>query len=156
MPYHAAICPASTAVGLRVPNVRQAVEFYQEIGFTFLMAVPDEDDGWLLCLLRCGSASILLGALDHPQFPRTTRVRRSGLDSPGVRGRIDVEVPDVAATYAACVNVGCHLTVSPRRDIAGPWSFSCLDPFGYEWRFTQMAEREACGPIARVANAIWS
>lgn len=52
---HTVTLPSPIAVSLRVPNVRQAAPVYQQIGFTFVMAVPDEHDDWILCLLRYGS-----------------------------------------------------------------------------------------------------
>jgi uncharacterized glyoxalase superfamily protein PhnB len=150
---HAGFFPSPVAVGLRVANVRRAAEFYQQIGFTFVMAVPDEDDEWLLCLLRCGSGSILLGALDHPQFPRSHRYEHARR-GPRRRGaRIDLTVPDVAAPYAACLDAGCKITEPPTQQFWGDYTFSCLDPFGYEWQFTQKAEHMA---LDRPARAVWS
>jgi uncharacterized glyoxalase superfamily protein PhnB len=153
---HVASYPSPIAVGLRVANVRRAAEFYQEIGFKFVMAVPDENDGWLLCLLRYGSGSILLGALDHPQFPRTSRHRRVQAGPRGLGVRIDLTVPDLAATYAACVAAGCQITAEPVQEFWGDRTFSCLDPFGYEWQFSQTAERMTFDQLAQAAKAVWS
>jgi uncharacterized glyoxalase superfamily protein PhnB len=150
---HAGIFPSPIAVGLRVANVRRAAGFYQQIGFTFVMAVPDEHDEWLLCLLRYGSGSILLGALDHPQLPLSRRHAHARRRSRGLGGRIDLTVPDVAATYSACLEAGCKITEQPVQEFWGDRTFSCRDPFGYEWRFTQKAEQVALG---RAANAMWS
>jgi hypothetical protein len=83
--------PSPIAVNLRVASVRRAAEFYQTIGFTFVMAVPDDSDEWLLCLLRYGTGSILLGAIDDPKFPRTGSLWR-------LQRRIALNVPDVATT----------------------------------------------------------
>jgi uncharacterized glyoxalase superfamily protein PhnB len=138
-----------SAVSLRVANVRRAAEFYQEIGFTFVMAVPDDGGQWLLCLLRYGSGSILLGAVDDPTFRRTTRPWR-------LQRRIALTVPNLAATYAACVAAGCRITAEPVEAIWGDRSFTCLDPFGYEWQFTQTAERVTLGQLPQAAKAAWS
>jgi uncharacterized glyoxalase superfamily protein PhnB len=132
-----------------VANVRRAAEFYQKFGFTFVMAVPDESDEWLLCLLRYGSGSILLGAVADPTLPRTTRLWR-------LQRRIALTVPDVAATYAASVATGCQITAEPVREIWGDCSFTCLDPFGYEWHFTQTAERVTFEELLAAAGAAWS
>jgi uncharacterized glyoxalase superfamily protein PhnB len=148
--------PSATAVGLRVPNVRRAAEFYQQIGFTFVMAVPDDDDECLLCLLRYGSASILLGALDHPRFPRVRRERRGQQGALGPGGRIDLTVPDLAWTYTACVAAGCRITAQPVQELWGDRHFSCLDPFGYEWQFTQTVERATFDDLTRAVRAVWS
>jgi uncharacterized glyoxalase superfamily protein PhnB len=153
---HAAHYPSPIAVGLRVASVRRAAEFYQEIGFKFVMAVPDENDGWLLCLLRYGSGSILLGALDHPRFPRTNRQKRILGGPLGLGVRIDLDVPDLVATYAACVAAGCVITGEPVQEFWGDRRFSCLDPFGYEWQFTQATERMTFEQLARAAEAAWS
>jgi uncharacterized glyoxalase superfamily protein PhnB len=148
--------PSPIAVGLRVADVRRAAEFYQQIGFKFVMAIPDENDGWLLCLLRYGSGSILLGALDHPQFPRTSRHRRLQAGPRGLGVRIDLTVPDLAATYTACVAAGCQVTAEPVQELWGDRNFSCLDPFGYEWQFTQPAERMTFEQLAQAAKVVWS
>jgi uncharacterized glyoxalase superfamily protein PhnB len=150
-----ATSPSPIAVGLRVFNVRRAAEFYQEIGFAFVMAVPDEHDEWLLCLLSYGSGSILLGALDHPQFPRTHRQQRIQSGPRGLGVRIDLNVPDLDAIYAACVTAGCKITAEPAQEFWRDRSFSCLDPFGYEWQFTQPAERTTFD-LPQAAKAVWS
>jgi uncharacterized glyoxalase superfamily protein PhnB len=129
------------AVGLRVADVRRAAAFYQRIGFAHVMAVPDENEEWLLCLLRFGNGSILLGALDHPRFPRTSRQRRGPTEVREPGARVELEVPDLPGTYAACAAACCQITAEPAHDVWGDCSFSCLDPFGYEWQFTQPAER---------------
>lgn len=143
------VSPSPTAVGLRVPNVRRAAEFYQRIGFTYVMAVPDENGEWLLCLLRFGSGSILLGALDHPRFPRTRHQRRVQSESRGLDGTIELCVPDLGATYSACLRAGCSITLEPTQSW-GDCSFRCVDPFGYEWRFTQSAGRSSQPPGSSV------
>lgn len=129
------------AVSLRVADVRGAAAFYQQIGFRHVLAVPDENDEWLFCLLRFGNGSILLGALDHPRFPRPTHQRgaSSNVRAPGAR--VDLEVVDLAATYAACVAAGCQVIAEPTQAAWGARSFSWLDPFGYEWQLTEAADR---------------
>jgi uncharacterized glyoxalase superfamily protein PhnB len=148
---HPANATSATAVGLRVANVRRAAAFYESIGFTFVMAVPDENDGWLLCLLRYGSGSILLGALDSPRFPRTSLRRRvEPGQQRGLGVQIDLAVADLAATYAACVASTCEVTIEPTEQLWGERSFRCLDPFGYEWRFTQATRGARGGELTHV------
>jgi uncharacterized glyoxalase superfamily protein PhnB len=145
--HHPVAYQPPTAVSLRVANVRRAAELYQRIGFSYVMSVPDENGDWLLCLLGYGTGSILLGSQDDPRFPQT-----------GGRhdARIELTVADVMATYTACVTANCRITVEPVHD---PWrapSFSCLDPFGYEWQFTQAAEPMGFDRANRGARALWS
>jgi uncharacterized glyoxalase superfamily protein PhnB len=144
------------AVSLRVDNVRRAAEFYQRIGFTYLMSVPDENDEWLLCLLRYGTGSILLGTVDHPQFPRTSRQRAVETGPRGLGVRINLLVPDLAATYAACAAAGCRITAEPVQEFWGDRTFSCVDPFGYEWQFTQPAATTALEQLVPGTKALWS
>ena len=153
---HPSMFPSPIAVGLRVAHVRRATEFYQRIGFKFVMAVPDDDDGWLLCLLRYGSRSILLAAIEDRQFPSLHRQHRLQTGLRGLGVRIDLTVPDIAATYAACTAAGCEVTEEPVEEVWGARTFSCLDPFGYEWRFTQPAARITFGELARAAGAVLS
>jgi catechol 2,3-dioxygenase-like lactoylglutathione lyase family enzyme len=139
----AAIPSSPVAVSLRVADVRGAAAFYQQIGFRYVMAVPDENDEWLFCLLRFGNGSILLGALDHPRFPRSGRQRGvpSNVRAPGAR--VDLDVPDLAAPYTACIAAGCQIIAEPTQAAGGGGarSFRWLDPFGYEWQLTEAAVR---------------
>ena len=153
---HAVTFPSPVAVSLRVADVRRAAQFYERIGFTYVMAVPDENDGLLLCLLRYGSGSILLASVDHPQFPPTNRQRHVENGPRGLGVRIDLIVPDLAATYSACVAANCVITRDPIQEFWGGRSFSCLDPFGYEWQFIQANERTTFDQLARGAKALWS
>jgi uncharacterized glyoxalase superfamily protein PhnB len=131
----------TTAFGLRVADVRAAAEFYEEIGFQYVMAVPDDNGDWILCLLRLGSVSILLGPHDHSRFPRTTSEHRIWSDAGERSARIDLTVPDLSATHAACVRLGCEITLEPTQEVWGLRVFTCVDPLGYEWRFTQRTDR---------------
>jgi uncharacterized glyoxalase superfamily protein PhnB len=153
---HPSILRSPRAVGLRVADVRRAAEFYQTIGFTFVMAIPGESERWVLCMLKYGSRSILLAPLDHLPFPLSNRLGRLWSGRRGLGVRVDLAVTDISATYRACTAAGCQVTEDPVQEICGDYAFSCLDPFGYEWRFTQVAERERIDRPARAANAIWS
>jgi uncharacterized glyoxalase superfamily protein PhnB len=150
------ILTSPTALGLRVADVRAAAEFYQEIGFQYVMAVPDDEGEWILCLLRYGSGSILLGAHDHSHFPRMTRDGRIRSDPRWIGVKIDLTVPDVDATYAACVSAGCAITLEPTPEMWGDRLFTCRDPFGYEWRFTQQADRMGFDPLRSAEKIAWS
>jgi uncharacterized glyoxalase superfamily protein PhnB len=143
---------STTALGLRVADVRTAAEFYEEIGFQYVMAVPDDDGDWILCLLRLGSISILLGPQDHSRFPRTSSDHRVWNDTREHGAKIDLTVPDLAATHAACVAVGCEIALEPTQDVWGLRVFTCVDPFGYEWRFTQGTDR--LGADSRPSTAV--
>lgn len=152
---HARTLRLPIAIGLRVANVRRAAGFYEQIGFRFVMAVPAEDDEWLLCLLKYGSGSLLLGAIDHPRFPRASRLGGVRHGPSGLTAAIDLGVPDLGATYAACVAAACEITAEPALQVSGDRSFSCVDPFGYQWRFTE-AERGTFDQSARAARGVWS
>lgn len=147
--HHPLANPSPVAVSLRVDDVRRAANFYQRIGFTHVMAVPDDNDDWLLCLLRYGSGSILLGSRDHPQFPRTSHHPRVETERRATGARIQLTVADLVATYRACVTANCRITSEPVEDLRRPRTFSCLDPFGYEWQFTQAAEAGTLDQDAR-------
>jgi uncharacterized glyoxalase superfamily protein PhnB len=48
---------------------------------------------------------------------------------------IGLEVPDLQETFEYCAEHGAEIT-SPIQD--QPWgerTFTCVDPFGYEWKF---------------------
>jgi uncharacterized glyoxalase superfamily protein PhnB len=137
---------STTAFGLRVADVRAAAEFYEDIGFQYVMAVPDDNGDWILCLLRLGSVSVLLGPLDHSRFPRTSSEHRIWSDAREHGTKIDLTVPELLATHDACVRVGCEITLEPTQEVWGLRVFTCVDPFGYEWRFTQRKDRLSADP----------
>jgi PhnB protein len=140
---YTATLSSPVAVSLRVADVRKAAAFYQQIGFRYVMAVPDESDNWLLCLLRFGNGSILLGARDNPRFPRATQRRRNATAAHEPGARLSLDVPNVSTTYAACLGAGCRITAGLSEGIWGRRSFSFVDPFGHEWELTEAVEQPA-------------
>ena len=101
------------------------------------------------------ASALLLGALDHPRFPRTRHQRRVQSESRGLDGTIELYVPDLGATYSACLRAGCSITLEPTQSW-GDCSFRCVDPFGYEWRFAQNADRTSFYPQRGVSRGAWS
>jgi uncharacterized glyoxalase superfamily protein PhnB len=63
--------------------------------------------------------------------------------------------PDTA-TAALWIRRGCQITAEPVQEFWGDRTFSCLDPFGYEWQFTQTAKRMTFDQLAQAAKAAWS
>jgi uncharacterized glyoxalase superfamily protein PhnB len=145
----------SFALSLRVPDVQAAAAFYQRLGFHYVMAVPDDAGAWVLCLLRHGTSSILLGAHDHSHFP-PARYGRSIRSDPRLLGaKITLSVPDLDVTYDACVAAGCEIRLEP-MSLWGERLFICRDPFGYEWQFAQQDERMRLESPWAATEAAWS
>jgi hypothetical protein len=49
---------------------------------------------------------------------------------------IGLEVGALDAAYAYCVENGCVITCEPLEEAWGERLFTCIDPFGYQWKFS--------------------
>jgi uncharacterized glyoxalase superfamily protein PhnB len=126
----------SIRVGLRVDDVPAAVEFYRGLGFEQVGSVPDPDGEPVLAILKRGDANLIVDALVGLPFPDTQRERQIQRGPRGLGLVIGLEVDDLGATYAYCTETRCEITCEPMDEPWGERLFTCLDPFGYEWKFS--------------------
>ena len=115
-------------IGIRVPDVEQASSFYRGFGFDEVGVVPGPSGSPVLAVL-------ILDALHGLPFPDTDRERRIKEGPRGLGCVIGLEVADLQAIFDYCIERGLEIT-GPLQD--QPWgerTFTCLDPFGYEWKF---------------------
>ena len=123
-------------LGLRVPDVREAVEFYGGLGFEQNGLIPNEDGEPVLAILGRGDATLIVDTLVGMPFPDSVRERSAQAGPHGLGVVIGLGVDDLDETYRYCTGAGCEITCEPMDEAWGERVFSCLDPFGYEWEFT--------------------
>ncbi|MGW2823102.1 VOC family protein [Streptomyces sp. NPDC001443] len=129
---------ASFRVGLRVPDVSEAVGFYQGLGFEPIGAIPGLDGSTVMAILRRGEFQLLVDALDGMPFPDSSRERLTKIGPRGLGVVIGMEVDDVDATAFYCRSAGCAIIAGP---VDAPWGeryFECLDPYEYAWKFFEL------------------
>lgn len=49
---------------------------------------------------------------------------------------VGLEVEDLEAAYTYCAEAGCTITCEPMDEAWGERLFTCVDPFGYQWKFS--------------------
>jgi catechol 2,3-dioxygenase-like lactoylglutathione lyase family enzyme len=127
----------SFRVGLRVDDVPAAIRFYSGLGFEEVGEVPNPDGEPVMMICRWGEVLLIADALVGMPFPDSERERRIQCGPRGLGVVIGLMVGDLGATYAYCVEAGCEITCEPMDEVWGVRVFACLDPFGYEWEFSQ-------------------
>lgn len=127
-------------VVLAVPDVREAVAFYQKLGFHETFAVPGPDGQVVHSELASGTSTLMLGPLDlfHYQGNRRTRDIQSGPRGLGATLMLPVEGVDAIAETLR--NYGLQILLEPVDEYYGQRVFCFIDPFGYEWKLTQTIE----------------
>jgi uncharacterized glyoxalase superfamily protein PhnB len=126
----------SLRIGLRVGDVAAAIEFYGGLGFEQVGAVPNPEGETVLAILEKGEANLIVDALAGPPFPDSERERAIQRGPRGLGIVIGLEVSDLEATYEYCAARGCAITCEPMDEPWGERLFTCVDPFGYEWKFS--------------------
>lgn len=87
-------------IGLRVTDVRQALDFYDGIGFKQVMVVPDEQGNPVFCSMRYGSGFLVFDAVETEMpMPETQRERDMKKGPRGLGVKIGLEVPDIEPVY---------------------------------------------------------
>jgi uncharacterized glyoxalase superfamily protein PhnB len=58
----------------------------------------------------------------------------------GLGVAVGLSVDDLDATFAYCTEAGCEITCEPMEEAWGDRVFECIDPYGYQWEFSQPIE----------------
>jgi uncharacterized glyoxalase superfamily protein PhnB len=130
--------PPSVQPVLRVPDLEEAIEFYQSIGFEPVQTVPGPGHELAYAVLACGNCFVHLAPIEGSTPP--TSPRRETQVSKGPRGlgvTLYCSVPNVDSVFNGCKTNGCTITAPPAEQVWGDRVFTCVDPFGYEWTFAQ-------------------
>lgn len=128
---------AAFRVGLRVGDVVAAARLYRGFGFDEVGSVPGPDGQPVMTILGRGDVQLIVDALVGMPFPDSERERRTQTGPRGLGVAIGLGVDDLAASYEYCRSSGCTITSEPMDEAWGDRVFECLDPFGYQWEFSQ-------------------
>jgi uncharacterized glyoxalase superfamily protein PhnB len=140
--------------GLRVGDVPAAMRFYGGLGFEEAGEVPNPDGEPVMAIRKWGDVLLIADALVSMPFPDSQRERQIQRGPRGLGVVIGLMVDDLDATYAYCIEEGCEITCEPMSEAWGVRVFVCLDPFGYEWEFSQpIAEMEPADGTAAVQES---
>ncbi|MEU5261477.1 VOC family protein [Amycolatopsis sp. NPDC021455] len=150
-----AVVAASFRVGLRVGDVAAAARFYRGFGFDEVGSVPEPGGRPVMTILRRGEVQLIVDALVGMPFPDSERERRIQAGPRGLGVAIGLGVDDLAASYEYCRGAGCTITSEPADEAWGDRVFECLDPFGYQWEFSQPIEDWQPAAGLEAAQAAW-
>ena len=135
-------------LGIRVPDVAKASSFYQGLGFDQVGIVPGPSGLPVLSVLVREGFHLILDALVGLPFPDSDRERLIKAGPRGLGCVIGLEVADLQQTYDYAIEHGAEIT-GPLQD--QPWgerTFTCIDPFGYEWKFAVKVGEGSVGDAA--------
>ena len=122
-------------LGIRVPDVEEASAFYRGLGFNQIGLVPGPSGSPVLANLAQETFHLILDALVGLPFPETDRERMIKAGPRGLGCVIGLEVSDLDATFDYCTERGSEITGPMQVQPWGERTFTCIDPFGYEWKF---------------------
>ncbi|MFD8499966.1 VOC family protein [Amycolatopsis sp. NPDC059657] len=128
---------AAFRVGLRVGDVVAAARFYGGFGFGEVGSIPGPGGEPVMTILSRGEVQLIVDALVGMPFPDSERERRTQEGPRGLGVAIGLGVDDLATSYEYCQAAGCTITSEPMDEAWGDRVFECIDPFGYQWEFSQ-------------------
>lgn len=131
-------------LGVRVPDVVEAAAFYVGLGFEQVAVVPGPAGQPVLAVLRLDGFHLIVDALVGLPFPDSPRERMIQSGPRGLGCVIGIEVADLQPVHDYCAAQGAHITSAPQDQPWGERTFTCVDPFGYEWKF---ASRTGVGSV---------
>ncbi|RYE64793.1 MAG: VOC family protein [Oxalobacteraceae bacterium] len=137
-------------IGIRVPEVAAAAAFYEGFGFTSVATVPDAHGMAVLTVMVRDGLHLVLDALVGLPFPDTERERLVQRGPRGLGFVIGIEVADLEAVFDFCVSRDLTITGPVQRQPWGEETFTCIDPFGFEWKF---AVKTGFGSVEDVSRA---
>jgi len=146
----------SMTLGLRVTDVQAALDFYQGLGFTPVLATPDKEGKPVFCAMSYGHSFIVFDGVETPMpMPDTPRERAMKRGPRGLGVKISLSVPDVEPIYRHFKASGCEITCEPMEEFWCERLFTGIDPFGYEWQFTQGAKSMSVEENVAAAKHKW-
>lgn len=147
---------APMTIGLRITDVQQALDFYQAIGFKQVMMVPNKKGEPLFCVMLYGSSSLVFeGVETEVPMPETQRELEMKKGPRGLGLKIGLEVPDIEPIYRHFEKAGCKITCEPMEEFWCERLFTAIDPFDYEWQFTQGSKAMITEEQVEAAKQEW-
>ncbi len=130
---------------LTVDPIEDALEFYKELGFSEVFAIPDENGGVVHSHLRNGESALFLGRPDishYPGKPRAVMISSSTAERRGTGVTMLLQVDALEEIYEVVRRRKLEVLAEPVDEFYGDRVFFFLDPFGYEWKISQPIEPE--------------
>lgn len=127
-------------IGIRVGDVERAVAFYRGLGFAEIARIPGPAGTPVLAVLLRDQVHLIVDALVGLPYPDTDRERRIQAGPRGLGCVIGLEVEDLRSVYDYCVAEGAEITSTITDQPWGERTFTCVDPFGWEWKFAVQIE----------------
>lgn len=144
-------------LGLRVTDVQQALDFYQGIGFKTVITTPDERGVPVFCAMSYGLSFIVFDGIETLlPMPDTQRERAMRSGPRGLGVKIGLEVPAIEPIYQHFRATGCEITCEPMEEFWCERLFTGIDPFGYEWQFTQGSKSMSFDEQVEAARQQWN
>jgi uncharacterized glyoxalase superfamily protein PhnB len=128
------------SIVLAVDDVRAASRFYQKLGFRETFTIPAQGDHLAHCELATATSTLMLGPPDLSHYDND---QRRGLIQRGPRGlgiTLMLAVDDVESIADMVRRERLPILLDPVDEYYGDRVFFFLDPFGYEWKITQVVE----------------
>lgn len=122
---------------IRVPDVRTAAEFYEQLGFHVVLAIPSADGRGAWASLNIDGSGFQLFGTNNRLGPSTMRDAHPTQQNRGLGVSFYVNVTDVRRIYQLAKNEKLTITNELREEFWGDRCFSVVDPYGYEWTFGQ-------------------
>lgn len=132
---------------LRVPNVEEAANFYQRLGFTLEGHIPGIANTWTWARLSFGNSHVSIESRATP----TGNDKRDKHERKGPYGLgfgLYVYVPNVDAVWDNIQSLGYASDNGPHDEFWGDRTFSYVDPYGFRWTF---ATHFKDVPVAKLA-----
>lgn len=148
---------ALMTIGLRVTDVQQALDFYQGIGFKSVVTAPNERGEPVFCAMSYGPSYLVFDGVETElPMPDTPRERATRRGPRGLGVKISLEVPDIEPIYQHFSAMGCEITCEPMEEFWCERLFTAIDPFGYEWQFTQGSKAMSVEEQVEAAKQQWN
>ncbi len=133
--------PSQITPMLSVDDVKQAVEFYKQLGLHSIMEIKGPNGELVRAILQ-----LCTGSLIHvmPAHALPEEGERGLMIERGPRGLgviLYVNVNELDTFYNAARKAGIDLMYVPRDEPWGDRTFRFVDPFGYDWCFAQRIDK---------------
>jgi uncharacterized glyoxalase superfamily protein PhnB len=108
-----------------------------------------------MTILEREGVNLIVDALVGMPFADTERERKTRVGPRGLGVAIGLGVDDLDSTLAYCRAAGCTITSEPMDEAWGERVFECVDPFGYQWEFSQPVAEATTGDGLAAVQAAW-
>jgi uncharacterized glyoxalase superfamily protein PhnB len=125
---------------LVVVAIAQAVAFYEQLGFSEVFSIPDQEGQLDHAHLRKGDSVLFLGRLGVSYYEGHERAATILHSRPQERGTgitLILQVDNLAEFYRFVRRQQLQILAEPTDEYYGDRVFFFIDPFGYEWKISQ-------------------